>query len=279
MKSMAEIYQFNHHAMATYFQVRISNQDKTYAGQAAHAALDLLDGLEARLSRFRTNSDIAQITQLAPGEKMRLSEPAFACLQIAKQMEQATHSAFCPTPAALKARQSLPRWELLPEEHSILCVSGPLEFDLGAIGKGFALDQMGELLRQWDCPSFLLIAGGSSILAGDPPADGPGWSCGLGEDDSSQRFVLTHASLSGSGLAVKGTHILDPRTGRSASRQSRAWVLADTAAESDALSTACMVLSEQELEEVLAQNHSWLSFLETDEGYQQIGRRPLPIRL
>jgi FAD:protein FMN transferase len=278
MKSMAEIYQFNHHAMATYFQVRIANQDKTYAGQAAQAALDLLDGLEARLSRFRPNSDIMQIARLASGEKMRLSEPAFACLQIAKQMEQATHRAFCPTPAALKARQSLPRWELLLDEQSILCVSGPLEFDLGAIGKGFALDRMGELLRQWDCPAFLLIAGGSSILAGDQPGDVPGWSCGLGEDDSSQRFLLTHASLSGSGLAVKGAHILDPRTGLPALRQNRAWVLADTAAESDALSTACMVLTEPELEEVFAQNHSWLSFLKTDEGYRSLGRRVPPIQ-
>ena len=39
---MAEIHQFNHHAMATYFQVRIANQDKTYAGQAAQASLDFL---------------------------------------------------------------------------------------------------------------------------------------------------------------------------------------------------------------------------------------------
>lgn len=279
MKSMAEIHQFNHHAMATHFRVRIANQDKPYASQAAQAALDLLDGLEARLSRFRANSDIAQIAHLETGEKMRLSEPAFACLQIAKKIDQATHSAFCPTPAALKARQSLPQWELIPGEHSILCVSGPLEFDLGAIGKGFALDRMGELLRQWDCPAFLLIAGGSSILAGDQPADAAGWSCGLGEDDSSQRLFLTHASLSGSGLAVKGAHILDPRTGQPASRQNRAWVLADTAAESDALSTACMVLSERDLEQVLAQNDSWLCFLETDKGYRSFGRRILPAQL
>src|SRR6185369_12388071 len=99
-------------------------------------------------------------------------------------------------------------------------------------------------------------AGGSSILAGDPPSDLPGWSCGLGDDDSPHRIYLAQASMSGSGLAVKGAHILDPRTGQAATRQSRAWVLAGTAAESDALSTACMVLTEPEIDAMLAQNHS-----------------------
>jgi thiamine biosynthesis lipoprotein len=275
---MADIHQFRHAAMATHFQVRISHGDRTYAAQAAQAAFDLLDMLESRLSRFRANSDIARIADLAPGEKMRLSEPAFSCLQIAKGMEQATRCAFCATPAALKTQAFIPQWDLLPEEQCVRHVSGQLQFDLGAIGKGFALDRMAELLRQWDCPSFLLVAGGSSILAGDPPAGTPGWSCGLGDDDAKQRFFLSHGSLSGSGVAVKGAHILDPRTGLSALRQRRAWVLADTAAESDALSTACMVLSETELEELLAQSDSWLAFLETDEATRPVGKRALPMQ-
>jgi FAD:protein FMN transferase len=275
---MAEIHQFNHAAMATHFQARIACDEKAYAAQAAQAAFDLLDSFESRLSRFRIDSDIARIADLKPGERMRLSEPAFACLEIAKRMEQATHSAFCATPAALKTQASLPHWDLQLDDYSILCVRGRLEFDLGAIGKGFALDRMGELLDHWDCPSFLLVAGGSSILAGDPPANAPGWSCGLGEDNAPQRFFLTRASLSGSGLAVKGAHILDPRTGQTALRQNRAWVLANTASESDALSTACMVLSEPELEDVLAQNDSWLAFLDNRECIRPIGSRPLPMQ-
>lgn len=274
---MSEIHSFNHAAMATHFQVRIASDDKAYASQAAQAAFDLVDSLESRLSRFRTDSDIARISDLAPGETMRLSEPAIACLQIAKRMDQATGSAFCPTPAALNTQLSLPLWKLLPDELSILCVTGRLEFDLGAIGKGFALDRIAALLRDWDCPSFLLIAGGSSILAGDQPTGHLGWSCGLGEDDSSQRYLLTHASLSGSGLAVKGNHIVDPRTGRPALRQNRAWVLADSASESDALSTACMVLSEPEIQEVLAQNDSWLAFLQTGNSVRLVGGREPPI--
>jgi thiamine biosynthesis lipoprotein len=273
---MADIHQFNHRAMATHFEVRIADEERTYAAQAAQAALDLLDKLESHLSRFRASSDIAQIAQLAPGEEIRLSEPAFACLEIAKKMELATHGAFSATAAALQTQTSLPQWSLLPEELSIRCESGRLEFDLGAIGKGFALDRMAELLRSWDCPSFLLVAGGSSVLAGDAPKDAAGWSCGLGDDNAPQRILLSHASLSGSGLAVKGSHILDPRTGQTALRQNRAWALTDTAAESDALSTACMVLSEPELQEVLAQDQSWLVFLETDGGARPIGSRALP---
>jgi thiamine biosynthesis lipoprotein len=275
---MADIHQFNHRAMATYFEVRIANEERIYASQAAQAAFDLLDKLESKLSRFRPNSDIAQMAHLAAGNRMRLSEPAFACLDLAKKMEEVTFGAFSPTAAALQTQASLPRWRLLPEESVIQCESGQLQFDLGAIGKGFALDRMGELLRSWDCPSFLLVAGGSSILAGNPPNGTAGWSCGLGDDDAPQRFFLSHTSLSGSGLAVKGSHIFDPRSGQHAMRQNRAWALADTAAESDALSTACMVLSELEMERVLAQDRSWLFFLETDRGARPIGSRPLPPR-
>ncbi len=262
--------------MATYFEMRIADEERTYAAQAAQAAIELLDNLESHLSRFRANSEIQQIAQLAPGEKMRLSEPAFACLEIARKMELATRGAFSVTAAAMQTQASLPQWNLLPEELSIQCASGQLQFDLGAIGKGFALDCMAAVLREWDCFSFLLIAGGSSILAGDPPKDCPGWSCGLGDDNAPQRFFLTQASLSGSGLAVKGSHILDPRTGLFALRQERAWALTDTAAESDALSTASMVLTETELEDVLSQESSWLVFLETDDVARTIGNRSLP---
>ena len=153
--------------------------------------------------------------QLAVGQKLRLTEPVFACLRTAAKMEFATRGAFSITAAALKTQPTKPLWAMVENEFSIRCDSGRLEFDLGAIGKGFALDRMAEVLREWSCEKFLLIAGGSSILAGDAPGDSNGWDCGLGENNSSKRFWLQNISLSGSGLAVKGQHIFDPRTGLS----------------------------------------------------------------
>jgi FAD:protein FMN transferase len=268
---MSEIHVFNHHAMATHFQVRIAGEGKTYAGQAAQAAFALTDQLESHLSRFRANSNISQIAQLAPGEKLRLCEPVFACLEIAKKMEAATCGAFSVTAAALKSQPTQPQWILLKEQFSIRCDGGKLDFDLGAIGKGFALDRMAEVLREWDCPSFLLVAGGSSILAGDAPAGTAGWSCGFGDDNSLRRYWLKNCSLSGSGLAVKGQHILDPRTGRPAQRQNRAWAWAETAAESDALSTACMVLNEADIPEIILNLSGSLVWLHDGHDWKELG--------
>ena len=270
------IHIFNHHAMATQFQVRLASEDKQYAAQAAQAAFAVTDNLESRLSRFRVSSDISQAAQLVPGQKLRLSEPVFTCLEIAQRMAFVTRGAFSITPAALKTQPTRPLWALVAREFSVRCDSGRLEFDLGAIGKGFALDRMAEVLREWDCPAFLLVAGGSSILAGDGPPGTAGWSCGLGDDNSPQRYWLKDCSLSGSGLAVKGQHIFDPRTGNAGVRRNRAWALTTTAAESDALSTACMILSEAEINDVVAGNDGWLVFLQEKEAWRSLGKRPLP---
>ncbi len=274
--SESGIHVFNHNAMATQFQVRIAGEDKTYAGQTAQAAFALTDELEQRLSRFRANSEISQIAQMVPGEKLRLSEPVFACLRLAQRMEFATRGAFSVTAAALKHQPTKPLWALVEKEFSIRCDSGRLEFDLGAIGKGFTLDRMAGILREWSCPAFLLVAGGSSILAGDASAGTAGWDCGLGDNNSPRRHRLANGSLSGSGLAVKGAHIFDPRTGLASSRRNRAWTFTTSAAESDALSTACMILDETEILDVLKRNADWLVFLNEKDEWRQLGSRPAP---
>jgi thiamine biosynthesis lipoprotein len=271
---MSAIHVFHHNAMATPFQVRIADEEKSYAAQTAQTAFALADQLESLMSRFRAGSDISQIAQLGPGETLRVSEPVFACLELAQKMERVTRGAFSIAAAALQSQPAPPRWTL--QDFCVRCDGGKPEFDLGAIGKGFALDRMAELLREWSCPAFLLVAGGSSILAGDAPAGLAGWSCGLGDDNSPCRYWLKNASLSGSGLAVKGKHILDPRTGQPAQRQHRAWALCDTAAESDALSTACMVLAESEIAEILSGEKSWLVFLEENGTPRPLGNRALP---
>ena len=54
------LHRFSHEAMATVFEVHCDHPDARYAGQAAHAAFELVDRLEQQLSRF-----VAQQRRLA----------------------------------------------------------------------------------------------------------------------------------------------------------------------------------------------------------------------
>ena len=130
-----------------------------------------------------------------------------------------------------------------------------IELDLGAIGKGYALDAALSMLRIWDVGNVLLHAGTSTALAAGPgPAGGGrgrGWPVGAGSTAGTTsgpgRVILRNRALSGSGTEVKGAHIIDPRTARPAAGHDAAWASHPSAAASDALSTAFMVMSTAEV--------------------------------
>ena len=244
--------------MATYWEVRLAHPDATYARQAARAAFAVADRLEGLLSRFREDSEVSQIRSLAPGEVLRISADTFHCLRLAAEMQALTGGAFDPglgaqmdiqragAAATNAAAVSPARGRLLmdPENFTVGVQDGPVALDLGAIGKGFALDRMAEELEAWDVPRALLVAGSSSILALDGPEDAAGWEVSIA---GSQTLPLHRCAVGTSGTAVKGAHILDPRTGHPVPGPYRAWALQPYAAVADALSTAWMLLGPDEI--------------------------------
>ncbi len=249
--------------MATSFEVRLAHENETYARQAARAAFAVADRLERLLSRFREDSEVSQIRLLPRGEVLRLSADTFHCLQIASGMQALTGGAFDPglgeqmdarrgdAPAA-GAPVSSARGRLLmdPGNFTVRLQDGPVALDLGAIGKGFALDRMAEELEAWDITRALLVAGGSSILALDGPENSNGWEVSM---VPSKTILLKRCAIGASGLSVKGAHILDPRTGQPAPGPYRAWAVHASAAIADALSTAWMLLGPGEIDQVCHQ--------------------------
>jgi FAD:protein FMN transferase len=244
------VHTFRHEAMTTHFEIVVASHPHDYARQAAAAAFRELDRLETELSRFIESSDIARANRLAAGQTVTLGHDALECLLLAADVSLATRRAFDPAYASQRAEgfpsDALP-FTLDPETHTLTSKAVRLHLDLGAVGKGYALDRMGEILHDWEIASACLNSGGSTVLALARPPDETGWAIGLGEGRAHQTLALANAALSGSGTAVKGEHVIDPRTGAAPVRQTRVWGLAPNAAQSDALSTAFFVMNEAEI--------------------------------
>ncbi len=246
---------FRHEAMATYFEIVIADHAEAYARQAATAAWRELDRLESELSRYVESSDIARANRLAGGETITIGDDALECLLLAAELSLVTRRAFdaaYSTPRAAGAASDSPPFTLDPAAHTLTSHAARLHLDLGAIGKGYALDCMASVLGDWGITTACLNSGGSTALALAPPAGEAGWPLGLGEGAAHRTLPLAHAALSGSGLAVKGAHLIDPRNGAPAARTARAWALAASAAVADALSTAFFVWTDEEVAEFCA---------------------------
>ncbi len=264
-------HRFRHEAMATIFEIFIFHEDSLYAEQAAYAAFEELDGLERELSRFYEHSDIARVGHLAVNQGLRLGLVSFDCLKTCLELHEQTGGAFdvtigslmdcwlnsdrtrrVPNPDAIayaRERTGMHLLELDEEHHMVRLKNAPIRIDLGGFGKGYALDRMAELLREWEISIALLHGGWSSVLALDAPPECEGWPITISEPeggDELRRFVLKNRAFSGSGLR-KGPHILDPRTGMPLKTMRAAWSSASTAARADALSTAFMVMSPEEI--------------------------------
>lgn len=239
--------------MSTWWQIRISGGQESYAAQAAQAAFGVTDRMERLMSRFRDDSEIAAISRLDSGGRLRLSREVFDCLSLAAEMKEFTGGSFDIRAAAGIPSGDLPGWRLDETTLEIIADSGACRLDLGAIAKGFTLDLMAVELADWEISSYLLMSSGSSILAGDPPADQKGWRVRLGEGEGAREVLLAGRAVGTSGTEMRGAHIIDSATGNPSCRHRRSWAFSGSAAEADALSTAWMNMDWNQINACCAQ--------------------------
>ncbi len=264
----AGAHRFSHSAMATVFQVLIVHEDRTYAGQAALEAFRIADAVELELSRFLPNSDIGRINRMAPGGSTRVGIHAFECLRRSKDLSDCTGGAFDIFAGAVKdawmnggrglsprapdaseaARRAGGRGLVLDEESFSVSVPDSVTVDLGAFGKGYAVDRMAETLREWDIGSALVHGGKSSVAAFGTAPGSSGWPVTISHPLDRGRMLL-RVTLNGRAMGAsgieKGPHIIDPFTGEPVRNRLGAWALAQDAAAADALSTAFMIMPEE----------------------------------
>lgn len=247
---MSSEFVFRHAAMNTEFTFRLIADEKERAHDAASAAITLPDELESKLSRYVPGSDVSQINHMQSGESLYLSDVTYDCLRqaltigvesgglfdisLGRQIEHLKSSSQGDQPE-LQGQLSLD-----PDKPAIHCLEAGREVDLGGIGKGFALDCIRKELEDWEIQSGLLSSGASTHLAfGDKE-----WQ--ISYDPDREPYSLRNAAISVSGVDVQGEHIVSPRPNQWPLMQ-RLWVIQPSAAAADAWSTACFLMTAEEL--------------------------------
>jgi thiamine biosynthesis lipoprotein len=228
------------------------------------------------MSVYRPHSELFEINRRAPYDAVEVEPRLFELLLHTRRLSEETGGAFDPTSGPLVAlwrkcradgRIPTPQeidacLERTGVEHVIFDKENRtvrfdregIELNLNAIGKGYALDRAGALLGERGLNDWLLHGGHSSILGrGDHNQTG-GWPVGVRDplfpQEQLATILLPDAAIGSSGSGTQHFrhagkrygHILDPRTGWPVEDILSVTVVAPTAAEADALSTAIFVM-------------------------------------
>lgn len=280
MSSVPLISQYVRRAMATDFVVMLPG-DIDGNAEHAFAALQIVENLEELLSVYRPSSDAVRLNRAAGSHPIELAAETFAVLQLAQQISQVTGGAFDvtagplvevwgftkrsgskPTPTQLQDARDHVGYEHLildRQAHTAILARPRMSVNLGAIGKGFAIDRMAAELRSRGVQHFLIHGGNSSVLAvgDDVPESGSGWRVAI-EHPVLRNVRLGGLRLRNRSLGTSGSgkqffhfqgkrygHVIDPRTGEPTGDLLSLTILAESAAVADALATGLFVMGEQ----------------------------------
>lgn len=142
----------------------------------------------------------------------------------------------------------------IDSENNTVRITDPLaSIDVGAIGKGYATEKAGELLRSMGVKSYVLNIGGNLKIIGTKP-DGSGWKTGIRDprsDGFAKIVTISNVSCVTSGdyerfFTVDGIryhHVIDKDTLMPSTFFSSVSIITSDSGLADALSTALFTMS------------------------------------
>ena len=266
--------------MATRFELVLHGANPVSLRAAGEEALDEIDRIESQISLYRDTSEIAHVNARAAREPVRVSPPVFRLLEQARQLSEETEGAFDITIAPLvrcwgfmggtgqlpdseaiaAARENvgMHHVELDALEFTVRFNRDGMMLDLGAIGKGHAIERAAAILRDDGITSALIHGGTSTAHAIGSIPDGSAWKIAIErpvEDPAVPPGLLATVALKNESLSVSAVwgrtfrsgeksygHVIDPRTGRPVEKTLLSALILPSATESDALSTALLTL-------------------------------------
>lgn len=260
--------------MATRFELVLHGDDPVRLRAIGEEALDEIDRIEQLLSIYRPTSELSEINRLAAHTAVRVCPDVFEVLRRSLELSALTEGAFDitiaplvkawgfmqgagqkPTEEWIAAARSLVGWQnvILTEDSRCVQFSKPgMMLDLGSVGKGYALEKVVLLLREYGVEHALIHGGTSTVAAIGPDVSGMPWKIALPPE------IGGHAELCDDALSVSAVwgksftdgdhllgHVLDPATGWPVALARVAAVQTVNALESDAFSTALLVRGKQ----------------------------------
>jgi thiamine biosynthesis lipoprotein len=214
---------------------------------ATEQAFEEVRRLDRMLSNYRPDSELSQVNRLAAKGPVAVSEEMFGLLAACAEYGRLSEGTFDVTvgplmkvwgfyrgsgrlPHRAEIRGALSqvgyRNVLLDSAaRTVRFARTDMELDPGGVGKGYAVDRIVAVLKEYGLSSALVTAGGSSIYAlGAPPGEA-GWKVKIRNPrkpaETMDEITLHDLSLSTSGNYEKFfrasgrlySHIMDPRTG------------------------------------------------------------------
>ncbi|MCJ7806719.1 MAG: FAD:protein FMN transferase [Clostridia bacterium] len=234
-----------------------------------------MERLEALFSRSIAGSDVSLINDSAGLRPVRVDSEVLYVTERAVIYAGLSEGAFDPTiaplidlwgflgqnyrvPTAVERIKSLPLVdytliEVDEKQTTVYLQHQGMSLDLGGIAKGFIVDQALQVLMTAGVEHAFINAGGDIGLIGSKP-DGSPWRIGVRHPRDEEKIIAVLPAIGGAVVTsgdyqrvfeeegVSYHHILDPETGLPARELISVTIIAQTAIEADALSTAVFVL-------------------------------------
>jgi thiamine biosynthesis lipoprotein len=268
-------YEASHQAMGTVFTVVAYGSDSAYLEEVTHEVFQVVDQLDDQMSNYKPSSELSSINRDAAAHPVIVEPGLFKLLQDSLQYSRDSGGDFDITvgplmkawgffrghgrlPSKQELAEVLKRIgyqhvKLNPAARTIWFDEPGIEIDLGAIAKGYAVDQAVRVLRDNGITRALVSSGTSSLYAlGSPPGE-DGWKISVRNPLDVKKAAcvvrLKNLSLSVSGdyekfFKLNGktyAHIMNPHTGVPVENMLSTVVVSPSATDSDALSTSFFV--------------------------------------
>ena len=268
--------------LTTYITLTVVAQDEQKAREHIAAGFDRIAELDRTLSFQKPDSELSRLNDRAGCGPVAVSNDLYTVVEAGVLWYGRTRGTFdiavgplmelwhacgklnrLPTPeeiARVKPLLDAGGIILNPSARAVTLPVKGMRLDLGGLGKGYIADEVAKLLVGRGVKSALVAVSGEICAVGLSPSGRP-WRIGIQDPrkpHSSQALVAV-LELSGRSVSTSGnyerfeqiqgrrySHIVDPRTGRTAEGVSSVTVIGPDTMTTDLLGAALSVLGVQE---------------------------------